>query len=317
MIDRRTMNVYFSFQVIIAFAALASGTEVEDNEQKKRGTGKTSLNTIPTGGQKQDYTYSIYSQNPSSQSPSSPSYQPQVSSSFYPSQASSQYYSGPVQQSDQSAYAAPPQLNLLPPQSSSQFVPINFVPSPGYQSKYQIVPSKQNANIQLAFVQQPSTYPTQSLVQYPQSLFAPQPTSPIGQHQNLYNSIPAQGQYNVGPNLPLQLGNSYLGHPSMVLLAQPNPSLYNNLLYPNQYSNPVQSLYNYLPQNSQTRYAQIGQASYSSPPSSDGQVSLTQSIPKEENDISTHTSEYTSAPSESNSSYKTAYASSRSSYSKL
>ncbi|KOB66117.1 Uncharacterized protein OBRU01_21734 [Operophtera brumata] len=290
--------------VIIAFAALVCGTEVDDSEQKKRGAGKTSLNTIPTGAQKQDFTYSIYSQNPSSQSPS---YQPQVSNSFYPSQTSSQYYTAPVQQAEQ-PYAPQPQLNLLPPQTSSQFVPINFIPSPGYQSKYQIVPSKQNSNIQFAFLQQPTTYPSQSLVQYPQ--FAPQPTVPIGPHQNLYGSIHPQGQYNVSPNLPLQLSNSFLGQPStMVLLPQPNPSLFNHLLYPNQYPNPVQNLYNYSPQNSQTRYNQVP---YSSPPS-DSQVS--QSLPKEDNDISTHTSDYASDPSESNSSYKAAYVSSRSSYS--
>lgn len=32
-------------------------------------------------------------------------------------------------------------------------------------------------NIQLAFLQEPSTYPSQSLVYYPQSLFAPQSTA--------------------------------------------------------------------------------------------------------------------------------------------
>lgn len=312
------MIVYFSFtfQVILAFAALAVGTEVDDNELKKRGAGKTSLNTIPTGAQKQDYTYSIYSQNPNSQSSPSISYQPQVSNSFYPSQANSQYYTAPVQQNEQPAYAQP-QINLLPPPTSSQFVPINFASNPGYQSKYQIVPSKQNGNIQLAFVQQPSTYPSQSLVQYPHSLFAQPPTTPIGSQQSFYGSLPPQGQYNVGANLPLQLSNSYLGQPSMVLLAQPNPSLYNSFVYPNQYSNPVQSLYNYSPQNAQTRYGQTNPATYSTSPSSDGQASLTQGLPKEDNDISTHTSDYTSAPSESNSSYKTAYASSHSSYSKL
>lgn len=304
----------FRFQVIIAFAALVCGNEGEDSEQKKRGAGKTSLNTIPTGAQKQDYTYSIYAQNPSPQSSGSASYQPQVSNSFYPSQANSQYYSAPVPQNEQSY--GQPQINLLPPQSSSQFVPINFLPSPGYQSKYQFVPSKQNGNIQLALLQQSPNFPSQSLVQYPQSLFAPPPTSSIGPHQNLYNPIAPQGQYNVGPNLPLQFGNSYLGQPStMLLLAQPNPSLYNNVLYQNQYSNPLQNLYNYLPQNSQTRYGQ--QVSYSTQPAPDSQVSLAQSLPKEDNDISTHSSDYTSAPSDTSSSYKTAYASSRSSYAKL
>lgn len=286
-------------------------------EQKKRNAGKaTSLNSIPTGAQKQDYTYSIYTQNPNSQSGStSPSsYQSQVPNSFYPSQASSQYYSSPNTPSESSSSSSytqqQPQINLLPPPTTSQFVPLNFVPSPGYQSKYQIVPSKSNGNIQLAFLQQPTSYPTQPIVPYAPQLFSPAPTNQISPHQTpLINPLP-QGHYNVPNYQTLPLGGSYLGQPStMLLFAQPNPSPYNNLLY----QNPVQSFYNYYPTNAQSKYnvQYVSQGSTTEYEKLQGPVS--QSVPKEDNDIA-HSSEYTSS-SDSNS-YKNAYSASRN-YAKL
>ncbi|KAJ8719525.1 hypothetical protein PYW08_011700 [Mythimna loreyi] len=306
--------------IVVTFTALVSCTEVEDVEQKKRNAGKgTSINSIPTGAQKQDYTYSIYTQNPNSQSGStSPSsYQSQVPNSFYPSQGSSQYYSSPSTQSEpsSSSYGSQqqqPQISLLPPPTTSQFVPLNFVPNPGYQSKYQIVPSKANGNIQVAFLQQPPSYSTQPIVPYAPQLFSPNPTTHISPHQNTYNQIP-QGHYNVPSYQPLPLGGSYLGQPStMLLFAQPNPSPYNNLLY----QNPVQSFYNYYPTNSQSKYnvQYVPQGSTSEYEKLQGPVS--QSVPKEDNDV-VHGSEYTGPPSESSSSYKSAYSASRNTYAKL
>ncbi|KAL0828907.1 hypothetical protein ABMA28_003810 [Loxostege sticticalis] len=289
--------------VFITLVALACASESEEVEQKKRGAGKTtSLNAIPTGAQKPDYTYNIYS-NPSTQQSQSPSYQSQVPNSFYPSQ-NSQYYT-PSTQTEQAPYQQP-QNYLIPPTTSSQFVPLNFIPNPGYQTKYQLVPSKAtNGNFQL-ILQQPQSY-QQPILQYPQSLLS---NPGHFQHQGILNPI-SQGHYNVAPNYqPLQLGNSYLGQPSMFLVAQPSPSLYNNLVYPNN----VQSLYNYFP-NSQTKYAssypsssQTTEYEKSQPPQ--------QSIAKEDNEIGIHNGEYVSAPSDN--SYKNAYATSRSSsYSKL
>lgn len=297
--------------MIIAFAALACSTEVEDADQKKRGTAKgNNLNAIPSGAQKQDYTYSIYSQNPSSQSgASSPLYQSQVPNSFYPNQGSQYYTSSNTPTETSPQYAQQPQINLLPP-SSSQFVPINFVPNPGYQSKYQLVPSQGKGNIQLAVLQQPNSYPTPSVYpsSFPQTLFAPNPTNQLGHHQNFLGSLQSPSQFNVAPSLPYSIGNSYLGQPSaMVLLAQPHP-LYNNF-----YNNPGQSLYNYFASNNQPRYG----LSYA-PQSSDVQVSALQNIPKEENEISgANSSEYTSAPSDTSAAYKNSYTSSRSSYLKI
>lgn len=290
-----------------------SGSEIDENEQKKRGAGKTSLNAIPSGAQKQDYTYSIYSQNPSSHSnQANAAYQSQVPNSFYPTQGGGQYYTNP-QNENNSPYSPQPQYNLIPPASTSQFVPINFVPNPGYQSNYKIVPSKSpNGNVPLAILQQPSPFPSHSVVPYPQ-FFTPNPTNQV----NPIHSIPSQGHFNIAPNYQqLSLGNPYLGNPSaMLLLAQPNPSLYNNLLY----QNPVQSFYNYYPNNSQAKYS----LSYgpSSPPQSNDyeklQGPITQSVPKEDNDISAQNTEYLS-PSDPNSNYKTVYSASRpTSYSKL
>lgn len=296
--------------MIIAFTALACSTEVDDADQKKRGVVKgNTLNTIPTGAQKQDYTYSIYSQNPSSQAGSSPSYQSQVPNSFYPNQASQYYTSSNAPTDPSPQYAQQSQINLLPP-SSSQFVPINFAPNPGYQSKYQLVPTQPKGNIQLAILQQPNSYPSPSVYPspYPQNLFSPNPTNPIGPHQNFLSSLPS-GQFNVPQSLPYSLGNSYLGQPSaMVVLAQPNP--FNNYMY----NNPSQSLYNYFPSHNQPRYG----LSYAPQGSPDVQVSAVQNIPKEENEITgANTSEYVSAPSDSSAGYKSGYTSSRSSYLKL
>lgn len=288
------------------------GSEVEDSDQKKRGAGKTTnLNAIPTAAQKQEYTYSIYPQNINSQGgPSSASYHNQVPNSFYPTPGPNQYYSNPNSAPD--AYPAQPQINLIPPQSSSQFVPLNFIPNPGYQTKYQIIPTKsQNGNIQIALIPQQQAYQTPSYLQYPQ-LFSPHPTQQISPQQSpLISSIPSQGQYNPAPNYqPLSLGNPYLGQPStMLLLAQPNPSLYNNFLY----QNPLQSLYNYYPTNTQTKFS-----SYQSQPSVEYEKGPVSQVPKEDNEIvsGSHNTEYIT-PSE-NTNYKNAYTSTRSaSYSKL
>ena len=306
------------FQIFVAFATLVCCTEVEDVEQKKRNAGKgTSINAIPTGAQKQDYTYSIYTQNPSSQSGStSPSsYQSQVPNSFYPSQGSSQYYSSQSTQNEpsSSSYGSQqqqqPQISLLPPPTTSQFVPLNFVPNPGYQSKYQIVPSKAG-QVQLAFLQQPTSYPTQPIVPYAPQLFSPHPTSQISPHQ--IGQVP-QGHYNMPSYQPLSLGGSYLGQPStMLLFAQPNPSPYSNLLY----QNPVQSFYNYYPSNAQSKYnvQYVPQGSTTEYEKLQGPIS--QNAPKEDNDI-IHASEYTGPPSDSSSSYKSAYSASRNTYAKL
>ncbi|KAM3962064.1 uncharacterized protein ACR2FA_003956 [Aphomia sociella] len=303
--------------VVITFAVFVCSNEVEDVEQKKRGAGKTSLNSIPTGVQKPEYTYSIYSQNPSvsNNSPSSyqssnPSYQAQVPNSFYPSQ-NAQYYTPNNSPSDAS-YQQPPQINLIPPTTSSQFVPLNFIPNNGYQAKYQLVPSKtSNGNIQLAILQQPTSFPSPALLQYPQSLLSPN-SHQIHPQQNPFGSISPHSHFNIaGGYQPLSLGNPYLGQQStMLLLSQPNPSLYNNLLYPN----PVQSFYNYYPSNSQAKYS----VAYGAPSQSSEydklQGPITQSLPKEDSDV-VQASEYSS---DVNTNYKNAYATNRaSSYSKL
>ncbi|XP_053608543.1 uncharacterized protein LOC128674178 [Plodia interpunctella] len=290
------------FLIIIAFAALVCAEE--DVEQKKRGAVKTtSLNSIPTGVQKPDYTYNIYS-NPSGGQSSSPSYQSQsayqsqVPNSFYPSQ-NNQYYTSDTP--TDSSYPQQPQINLIPPTTPSQFVPLNFVPNSGYQAKYQIIPSKNSqGNIQLAIVQQPSNYPS-SVLQYPNSLISS--ASQISQQNSPFGGIP-NGYFNIAPNYqPFAFGGPQLGQsPAMVLVPQGNPSLYNNLLYPN----PVQSFYNYYPSNSQGKYS----VSYGSQQASEA----SQSSPKESNDG--QNLEY--ASSDVNPSYKNAFTPSRgSSYTKL
>ncbi|RVE46972.1 hypothetical protein evm_008356 [Chilo suppressalis] len=298
--------------VVIAAAVLACSSEVEESEQKKRGAGKTTtLNAIPTGAQKPEYTYNIYSQNPSSQSGQTPTYQSQVPNSFYPSQ-SSQYYAPASVHSEQAAYPQQPHINLIPPTTSSQFVPLNFIPNPGYQTKYQVVPAKSaNGNIQLTFLQQPNYQ--SPILQYPQTLLQPGPSHQYPTQQNLLASIP-QGNFNVPSNYqPLSLGGSYLGQPStMLLFAQPNPyNNYNNLLY----QNPLQSNYNYYyPSNTQAKYGGYTSSSPQTTEYEKTQVAA-QSISKEDNDIASHNTEYVSA---SDTSYKNPYSQSRgSSYSKL
>ncbi|XP_059062908.1 uncharacterized protein LOC131855627 [Achroia grisella] len=305
--------------VVITFAVLVCGNEVEDVEQKKRGAGKgTSLNSIPTGVQKPEYTYSIYSQSPSAinNSPSStyqssnPSYQSQVPNSFYPSQ-NAQYYSSSNLPPDGS-YQQSPQINVIPPTTSPQFVPLNFVPNSGYQAKYQLVPSKaSNGNIQLAIIQQPTSFPSPAFLQYPQSLLSTNPNQIQGQ-QNPFGAISPHGQINVGAGFqPLSLGGPYLGQQSaMLLLPQPNPSLYNNLLYPN----PVQSFYNYYPSNTQAKYSvAYGAAPQSSEYDKLQAPPISQSLPKEDSDVNNN--EYVSSDVNT---YKSAYATGRSSsYGKL
>lgn len=278
-----------------------SASEVDDVEQKKRGAGKTtSLNAIPTGAQKPEYTYSIY-QSPGSQP--SQSYQSQVPNSFYPHQTPSQYYTSANSQSEATpAYPQQPQLNLLPPSSSSQYLPFNFVQNPGFQPKIQLVPTKtSNGNIQLAILQQPS-FAQQSVVPYPQ-LFSPHPSGQV-------NHQPYQ-QFNLPNYQPLSFGGPYVGQPStMYLVTQPNPSLYNNLLYPN----PGQSFYNYYPSNSQGKYNTIQYGSQQPNEYEKLQGPITQAVPKEDNDLSIHNTEYIT-PSDSN--YKNSYTGRGTSYTKL
>ncbi|KAI8432123.1 hypothetical protein MSG28_004615 [Choristoneura fumiferana] len=282
--DLLAIEQHKSKEMFVAFAALVCANEVEDGEQTKRGAGKaSSLNSIPTGAQKPEYTYQVYNQNHNSQtSPSS--YQAQVPNSFYPSQSSNQYYTIPNQPAEvSSGYSPQPQISLIPPPTPSQFLPINFVPNAGYQSKYQIIPSKAaNGNIQL-LIQPPQSYQSNPFLQYPQSYFSPNPGNQINSQQGQFQLSP-QGQYNVAPQYQsLPLSQPYLGQPStMLLLAQPNP--YNSLLYPGQ--NPAQSFYNYYPSSAQQKY----NLSYgSSPPPlveyEKVQGPVSQSLPKEDNDI--------------------------------
>ncbi|KAI8432122.1 hypothetical protein MSG28_004615 [Choristoneura fumiferana] len=307
--DLLAIEQHKSKEMFVAFAALVCANEVEDGEQTKRGAGKaSSLNSIPTGAQKPEYTYQVYNQNHNSQtSPSS--YQAQVPNSFYPSQSSNQYYTIPNQPAEvSSGYSPQPQISLIPPPTPSQFLPINFVPNAGYQSKYQIIPSKAaNGNIQL-LIQPPQSYQSNPFLQYPQSYFSPNPGNQINSQQGQFQLSP-QGQYNVAPQYQsLPLSQPYLGQPStMLLLAQPNP--YNSLLYPGQ--NPAQSFYNYYPSSAQQKY----NLSYgSSPPPlveyEKVQGPVSQSLPKEDNDIGSHGSDFVS--SDSSASYKTAYATGRS-----
>ncbi|XP_011567666.3 calcium-binding protein P [Plutella xylostella] len=297
--------------IVAAFVALACADE--EGEQKKRGAGKTTLNAIPSGGGKTDYTYSIYNQNPASNSVS-PSYQTQVPNSFYPTQSGGSQYYQPGEQAGYPPQPAPysppagypqPQLNLLPPPSSSQFLPINFVPNSGYQAKYQIIPSKgPNGNIQLAILQPQSSLQSPQ-IQYPQSIF--QSNSPY--QINAPHSFLSGGQGGF-PNY-----QQYLGQPSMLLL-QPNPSLYSNLLYPG--AGPSPSLYNYNYQGSpQAKYNVYygGSPPASQPPAPSDydklQAGSQHAAAKEDNEINIQTSDYIT-PESSN--YKNSYVTSRTSY---
>ncbi|XP_041981612.1 uncharacterized protein LOC121735010 [Aricia agestis] len=271
--------------ILLVILACAFSNELEDIEQKKRGAGKANpLNSIPTGAQKPDYSYNLYSQSQSAQSPSQ-SYQAPAQNSFYPSQDNSYYNSNSGETSN------PTQSQISTQSTHSQFVPINFVPNPGYQTKYQLVPAKPGGNIQLAIV--PSPYQTPPIVQYPQGLFAnpghgqSPPILPIG----------TPGHYAFNPNIPgLSLGGPF-SQPSMILLPQSNPSLYNNLLYPN----PSQSFYNYYPSNSQAKYSYTSGVS----PSEYDKGSV-QNVQKDESDVNAQNSEYIS-PSDASSAYKSNY----------
>lgn len=305
-------------QIPIAFVAMVIASEAEDVEQKKRGAGKpTSLNAIPSGAQKPDYTYSIYTQNPNlannSPSPSyqSAPYQSQIQNSFYPTQpGASQYYqsSNIGLESQGGAYLPHPQLNLIPPPSNSQFVPLNFIPTPGYQSKYQIIPSKSpTGNIQLAIIS-PSSLLQSSPYGYQNPIFAGH--QKLGPQQSYVSALP-QGQYT--PNYQqVPAGQHYAGQQStMLLVAQPNPSLYPNLqnvLYPNS----VPNLYNYYQQpQQQVKYNYV----YGPSPSQQVQQHPGSEYDKgtslkEENEISVQANDYLS-PAESNNNYKNTYATSR------
>ncbi|XP_047508295.1 uncharacterized protein LOC125051782 [Pieris napi] len=190
--------------ICIAFAALVLANEVEDAEQKKRGAGKANvLNSIPTGAQKPEYTYSIYPQNPQ------PAYQNQASNTFYPNQPS-QYYTN--------SEASQPHQATVP--QTSQFVPINFVPNGGYQQKYIVQQKPGN----IVTVLQPTPYPAQPILQYPQAMLA-NPSNHISPHAPIFNS--PHGHFNF-PQYPLpSFGNPFLGHPSMLVF--PQIGQYNNL----------------------------------------------------------------------------------------
>ncbi|XP_013136191.1 PREDICTED: uncharacterized protein LOC106101494 [Papilio polytes] len=288
--------------IVVAFATLVCSIETDDIEHKKRGAGKTTgVNTIPTGIQKPDYTYAIYTQNPNIQSSTSQSYQAQVPNSFYPNQANSQYYS-PVS-SNEGTHSNSPQANP-PHQGTSQFVPLNFIPNPGYQAKYQIVPTKSANGIQLALVQPSSGYSPQNLHASQPAVY-PQPANQVNPHNNqLVSSVFPHGHFNF-PNYQLSLGSPYLSQAPTILLPQLNHPFYNNLLY----SSPGQNIY--YPTNSQTKYNQ------NSPTSTTNEYDklqgpVSQSNSKESNDIAAQHSE------NSISGYKNAYTSGRSqTYTKL
>ncbi|XP_023950726.2 uncharacterized protein LOC112054993 [Bicyclus anynana] len=295
------------FFIFAAFAALALASEIEDNDQKKRGAGKTTtLNAIPTGAQKPDYTYSIYAQSPSAQSSPTQSYQSQVPNSFYPSQIASQYYA-PSNNADAPpshlhTQVSPNVNSQIPQHTQSQFVPINFVPNPGYQSKYQIVSPKPSGNVQFAILQQPAIQPS-SILQYPNTFYSSGHTNHIAPQSAILGS---QGHFSFPSFQPLSLGGSFL-QPSMVVLPQGH-GLYNNLVYPN----PTQSFYNYYPSALQAKY------SYASGPTvsqstDQSQNTISQSVTKEDS-TSAQSSDYIT-PSDTSSGYKNAYT--RSTYSKI
>ncbi|XP_046967656.1 uncharacterized protein LOC124535496 [Vanessa cardui] len=290
--------------IFVAFAAITFASEIEDVEQKKRGAGKANaLNAILTGAQKTDYNFNIY---PSGQNPSQ-TYQSQVPNSFYPSQTASQYYSS--SNSPESSISSAQHTQVSPQTTQSQFVPINFVPNPGYQSKYQLLPQKSNGNVQLAIIQQPSIS-SAPMIQYPHSFFAPNPATHIGQ-STLFGPL-SHGHFSFAPSYqPLQFSSHFLSQPSgMVVLPQPHPTLYNNLVYPN----PTQSFYNYYPSSSQAKYSYASGAS----PSNEYeklQSSVPQSSPKEDTGNYVQNPDYVPS-SDSNSGYKSSY-NTRTSYAKI
>ncbi|KPI92622.1 hypothetical protein RR46_13843 [Papilio xuthus] len=296
--------------IVVAFATLVCSIETDDIEHKKRGAGKsTGVNTIPTGIQKPDYTYTIYTQNPntqSSHSTSSQSYQTQIPNSFYPNQANSQYYSSVS--SNEGTHSNPPQTNAQH-QGSAQFVPLNFIPNPGYQAKYQIVPAKSANGIQLALVQSSSGYSPQNL-HVSQPAVYPQPTNQVNSHNNqLVNSVFPHGHFNF-PNYQPLIGSPYLSQTPTILVPQINHPFYNNLLY----SSPGQNIY--YPTNVQPKYSYT----QNSPSSNTNdyeklQGPVSQSNSKESNDISAQNSEVIHGDSISG--YKNGYTGRSQTYTKL
>ncbi|CAG9583134.1 unnamed protein product [Danaus chrysippus] len=263
------------FFILLTLCAIVLASDGEDNEQKKRGASKTSgLNAIPTGSQKPDYTYNLYSQTSGPSSPSQ-TYQP---SSFYPNQAPSQYFTP----SNNDLPASNPSNNqALNQQTHSQFVPINLTPNNGYQSKYQFVPQRLVGNVQLAIMQQPTLQP--SILQYPHSFFS-NPTN------HLTPGLLGQGHLSFGPSFQTLPAGHIISQPSMIVLPQPHAPLYNNLVYPN----PAQYLYNYNPALSQPKF---GYSSFSPSTSNDAQ-SVSKGLVKDDSGTSQN-SEYLSPDSNS------------------
>lgn len=290
------------FQIFVALSALTFASEIEDNEQNKRGAGKANvLNAIPTGAQKTDYSYNIYSQTSSPQNLGQ-NYQSQVPNSFYPSQTPSQYFTS---NSPEASVSNALHTHASPQTTQSQFVPINFIPNPGYQSKYQVIPQK--PNVQLAILQQPPISQT-PMLQYPHTFYSPNPANHFGQSP-LFGL--GQGHFSFGPSIhPLPFSGHILSQqPTMVVLPQSNPSLYNNLVYPH----PTQSFYNYYPLPSQAKYSYASGVT----PSNEYeklQTSVQESILKEDNRVNVQSADYITS-SDSNSGYKNTY-NSRNTYTK-
>ncbi|XP_068631957.1 uncharacterized protein [Battus philenor] len=291
--------------VFFAVITLVCSIETDDIEHRKRGAGKTTgVNTIPTGIQKPEYTYTnIYSQSPNTQSSlSSQNYHTPLANSFYPSQASSQYYS-PSSATDGTHSSSPQQ------QTNSQFVPLNFVPSPGYQTKYQIVSSKTgNGNIQLALLQSSPGFAT-SNIHVPQTLYSQQANQVNANTNPVLTSVSPHGHFNFPANYhSLSLASPYFGHAPTVLLPQYNSPFYNNLLYPT----PNQNFF----YQSQPKYNYSQSQSSTSNEHEKLQGSPSQSSSKDDNEIAAQNTEI--LHSDPISGYKNAYTSSRSStYAKL
>ncbi|CAG4996746.1 unnamed protein product [Parnassius apollo] len=290
--------------VFVAFATLVqcSGTD----EITKRGIDKaTGVNTIPTGIQKPEYTYSAYSQNSNGQSSlPSQNYQTQIPNSFYPSHAN-QYYSSSSPTNDGTTINSHQnQVNVPSQLSSSQF---NFVPSSGYQAKYQSVPSKSsNSNIHLAFLQ-PSSGLSTSHLSFPHAVYS-QPTHITSYGNPLLNSVLPHGNFNFATNYqPLSFGSPYLGYPT-VLFPQLSSPLYNNHLH----STPGQGIY--YSTNTQPKYTYSQSIQSSTSNDYDKlQGSTLQSSPKD-NDISAQSSEL--IHNDSVPGYKGGYTSRSSTYTK-
>ncbi|CAG4961851.1 unnamed protein product [Colias eurytheme] len=298
--------------IFIAFAALAFATEAEDSEQKKRGAGKANaLNAIPTGAQKPEYTYSIYPQNSGVQSNPSQTYQSQVPNSFYPNQAPSQYYSS-GNSAESTSVNVQQQTNNVPQQT--HFSQLNYVPNSAFQQKYQIVPSKPSNNVHLAVLQQPTPYPTSSLLHYPQmQILATNPASHISPHGSILSGITPHSHFNF-PHYQLPaFGNPFLTHPStMVFVPQINPNLYSNLAY----TSPSQGVVNFYSGSTQAKQSYPSSLSISSSNEYEKQHGAVpqSSVSKEDNDLSLPSDYITS---DANNAYKNAYSTGRNSYTKI